>query len=132
MKNSDSSRNPRGLIIICVALFALALAPYITRARNLIRSHPTATSVSIVNHSSRAVRNVYSSHLNADDWSADLLGDSEIQAGQSGSVDVPCDDTQLKVIAEDQDGCFETQAVNCGTSSTWTITDDTARDCGQP
>jgi hypothetical protein len=34
------------------------------------------------------------------------------------------------VIAEDQDGCFESTIINCGDNANWTITTDTARDCG--
>ena len=34
------------------------------------------------------------------------------------------------VIAEDQEGCFSYQVVSCSEGATWTITNDTARDCG--
>jgi len=90
----------------------------------------TSTSVSIVNNSSREIRNVYVSHVNTDDWSGDLL-ETSIGAGGSGSVNItPCDGQQMKVIGEDADGCFVTTVVNCGENSSWTITNDTARDCG--
>jgi len=42
-----------------------------------------------------------------------------------------CDQQQVKVTAEDQDGCFVSTIVNCGDSTTWTITNDMTRDCGQ-
>ena len=125
MKHSDGSRNPRSLIIICVALVAFASLPWLSFARTM------STSVNIVNNSSREIRNVYTSPVNNDDWGADLLGNATIAAGQSYSLSaIACDSDQIKVIAEDQDGCFLTTVISCGQSATWTVTNDTARDCG--
>jgi hypothetical protein len=124
MKNSDGTRNPRSLIIICVALLTLAALPLVSRAQ-------PSTSVNIVNNSSREIRNVYLSHVDVDDWGANQLGDTTISPRQSFTLsNVACDQPQVKVIGEDQDGCFLTTVVNCGDSATWTITNDTARDCG--
>jgi hypothetical protein len=125
MKFTDGSRIPRTFTIICVTLIALASMPLLSNAR------ATSTSVNIVNNSSRQIRNVYASHVNADDWSSNLLGDATIGAGQSLTVgNIACDGQQVKIIAEDSDGCFASTVVTCGDSSTWTITNDTARDCG--
>jgi hypothetical protein len=126
MKNSDGTRNPRGLIIICVALLAMASAPLLSTART------PATSVNIVNNSNKEIRNVYLSHVNTDDWSGDQLSSgATIAPGQSFTLNnVACDQQQVKVIGEDQDGCFVSTVVTCGDSATWTITNDTARDCG--
>jgi hypothetical protein len=124
MKNSDGTRNSRSLIIICVALLTLAALPLVSRAQ-------PSTSVNIVNNSSREIRNVYLSHVDVDDWGANQLGDTTISPRQSFTLsNVACDQQQVKVIGEDQDGCFLTTVVNCGDSATWTITNDTARDCG--
>lgn len=92
----------------------------------------TATSVNIVNNSSREIRNVYLSHVDLDDWGADQLSDgATIGAGQSYNLsNLACDSQQVKVIGEDADGCFLSTVVNCGDSATWTITNDTVRDCG--
>jgi len=110
------------LIILCVVLFALA-------ALSIART-PT-TSVNIVNNSSRTIVNVYLSHVNADDWSGNQLGGATIASGQSFSLgNVACDQQQVRVIGEDQDGCFVYTVVSCGNSSDWTINNDTARDCG--
>jgi hypothetical protein len=89
------------------------------------------TSVNIANNSNKEIRNVYLSHVNVDDWGGNQLGNSTISPGQSFALNnVACDQQQVKVIAEDQDGCFVSTVVNCGDSATWTITNDTARDCG--
>lgn len=125
MKNSDVLRMPRSFIIICVALLAVAVSPFLSRARTI------STSVNIVNNSNGEIRNLYSSHVDSDDWSADVLGDVTIASGQSFQVsDISCDGQQVKLIAEDQDGCFVSTVVTCGQSSTWTISNDSARDCG--
>jgi hypothetical protein len=126
MKNSDGSRLSRSLVI-CVALIVLASIPFLSHAR----TRTLSTSVNIVNNSSHTIRNVYTSHPDADDWSADVLGDATITAGQSQNVGgIQCDGQQIKIIAEDEDGCFLSTTVTCGNSSTWTITNDTPRDCG--
>ena len=128
MRNSDGMRSPRVLIIICVTLLAVASVPLLSSGR----SRTTATSVNIVNNTSgRTVVHVYLSHVNADDWSGNQLGDANIGPGQSYNLtNIACDQQQVKVIGEDQDGCFSSTVATCGASGTWTITNDTARDCG--
>ncbi|HYR75247.1 MAG TPA: hypothetical protein VEM96_05330 [Pyrinomonadaceae bacterium] len=122
MKNSRTRSNLCRLVILCIAVFALTA---------LSSARTATTSVNIVNNSSKDIRNVYLSHVNADDWSGNQLGDTIISAGQSFALsNVACDQQQVKVIAEDQDGCFASMVVNCGDSATWTITNSTARDCG--
>lgn len=91
-----------------------------------------ATSVNIVNNSSKEIRSVYLSHVNVDDWSGNQLSSGAIIApGQSYSLsNIACDQQQVKVIGEDQDGCFVSTIVNCGDNATWTVTNAAARDCG--
>lgn len=123
MKNSRSKRNFYRLAILSLSLFALAA---LSSART-----PMATSVNVVNNSNREIRSVYLSHVNADDWTGNQLSNGAVIApGQSYNLsNVACDQQQVKVIAEDQDGCFLSTVVNCGDSPTWTISNDTARDC---
>ena len=125
MKNSVYKRNLFRLAVLSLSLFALA-------ALSSARNTGTLTSVNIVNNSSREVRNVYLSHVDVDDWGPNQLGDgATIAPGQSYNLsNVACDQQQVKVIGEDQDGCFVSVVVSCGSSPTWTITNDTARDCG--
>ena len=123
MNNSRIKSNLCRLVILSIALFAVAA---------LSSARTATTSVNIVNNSNKEIRNVYLSHVDADDWSNDqLAANSSIAAGQSYNLgDVACDRQQVKVIAEDQDGCFLSTVLTCGSSTTWTITNDTARDCG--
>ena len=124
MKNSHSKHSLYRLAILSLSLFALAA---LSSART-----PTTTSVNIVNNSNREVRNVYLSHVNADDWTGNQLSNGQVIApGQSYNLsNVACDQQQVKVIGEDQDGCFLSTVVSCGDSATWTITNDAVRDCG--
>ena len=124
MKNSRRKRNFFRLAILSLSLFALAA---LSSART-----PMATSVNIVNNSSKAISSVYLSHVNADDWSGNQLSNGTIiAAGQSYNLsNIACDQQQVRVIGEDQDGCFVSTVVNCGENSSWTIIDSTTRDCG--
>ena len=125
MKSSHTKRNLYRLAILSLSLFALA-------ALSSARTATFSTSVNIVNNSNKEIRNVYLSHVNANDWSGNQLNEgATIAPGQSYNLsNVACDQQQVKVIAEDQDGCFLSTVVNCGDSATWTINNDTARDCG--
>ena len=121
MRNSHIKRNLLLLIILGAAIAALPL---------LSRAQPS-TSVVIVNASTHEIRHVYFSHVGADDWSGNQLGDSVISPGQSFTLsNVACDQQQVKVIGEDEDGCFLSTVVNCGDNAVWTITNVTSRDCG--
>ena len=116
--------NFRGAII-CVVLLALAGMPLVLQAG------PLTASIRIVNNSSRTFRNVYLSHVDADDWGTNQLGEATIAAGESFTIsNVSWDQQQVKVIAEDQDGCFLSGVVTVGDNSTWTITNETSADCG--
>jgi hypothetical protein len=126
MKRSHVSHNLQRLIVFCTAIGVAAMVPLLSRAQ-------PSMSVSIVNNSSREIRHVYFSHVNADDWSRNQLSDDAvISPGQSFTLgDIACDQQQVRVISEDQDGCFSSTVVNCGDNATWTVTDSTPRDCGQ-
>jgi hypothetical protein len=125
MKISHRKTNLGRVAILSLSLFALA-------ALSSARTPTTATSVNIVNNSGREIRSVYLSPVNTDDWSANQLSEgTSIAPGTSSNLsNLACNQDQVKVIAEDQDGCFLSTVVNCGDSSTWTVTNNTSRDCG--
>ena len=125
MRNSHLIRGLFGSLILTAVLATVAALP-------LLSSAQSSNSVNIANNSSRVIRYVYLSHVNADDWSANQLSGNGISPGQSSTVsNYSCDQQQIKVIAEDADGCFLSTAITCGGSATWTITNETAADCGQ-
>ena len=114
------------------SLAVLAILVGITiSAPMLSRAHATATSVTIVNNSSHEIRHVFLAPTDQT-WGPDQLNNSSISSG-GGSVtlsDVSCDGASVKIVAEDQDGCFFYQTINCSQATTWTIGNDTTRDCG--
>ena len=105
-------------MMVCAPLLSNAYAP--------------STSITIVNNSSREIRHVYLSAPDQNNWGSDQLVNSVIPAngGSFTLADVSCGASGIKVIAEDQDGCFIYQVVTCSESVTWTITNSTTRDCG--
>lgn len=88
----------------------------------------TAT-VNITNNSQGEIRHLYLAPAGTDDWGADQLG-QPIAAGTSRNVNITWTDSTVKLIAEDEDGCFLTTTIEVAGSPGWTITDSTARDCG--
>jgi hypothetical protein len=129
MRNTLRKSNPlfTSLVALAICVGIMVCAPLLSNA------HVTATtSITIVNNSSREIRHVYLSAPDQNNWGSDQLVNSVISAnGGSFTIsNVSCGGSSIKVIAEDQDGCFSYQVVSCSEGVTWTITSDTARDCG--
>jgi hypothetical protein len=126
MRNSITKHKSRSLITIGIALFALAVLPLLSSART-----PTSTSITIVNNSNWQIRHLYLAPADSATWGPDQLTDVTIVAGSSYTLsDVACDQANIKVITEDQDGCFLNKTLACGGSATWTITNDAVPNCG--
>jgi hypothetical protein len=87
-------------------------------------------SVTITNHSNRAIHHVYVAAGDPNNWGPDQLHGS-IPAGGSATLGaVGCDATSVRVIAEDNSGCFVYYNAACDANQTWEITDATTPDCG--
>jgi hypothetical protein len=128
MRN-NSEHKLRGLFWSVVILVALSSVAAVVAKR---AGRPPSTSITITNNSSNLeIRHVYLSHPDKDDWSGDQLGETPIASGKSTTLNnVSCDQAEIKVIAEDQNGCFLYQIVACGGNATWTITNGATPDCG--
>ena len=127
MRSSHESKQgkARGLFALCAALCVFAAMPLLSSAR--VRS----ASISIANNSGRSIIHVYLSHTDADDWGPNQLGDSAIASGESYTIsNVSWDAPQIKVVAEDGNGCFSYGVVSSSGDSTWTLTTSTQADCG--
>jgi hypothetical protein len=124
--NKMRKLNLRTRFVILTALVTVvAGAPLLSRARS------TSTTLSIVNNSSHEIRHVYLSDPNSNNWGPDQLGSSVIAAGGgSVSLTVNCNGASIKVIAEDEEGCFYYQIVTCDSTASWTIASNATRDCG--
>ena len=113
------------ILIVAVAAVGVMLLP-------VARSNSAAAiSITVTNNSQRNIRHVYLAAGDPNNWSADQLNGSPIMAGSSATLSgVSCDGASIRVIAEDQDGCFFYRTVSCDENATWTITNDAPRDCG--
>lgn len=98
----------------------------------LSKAHAPTTPITIVNNSSREIRHVYLSAPDQNNWGSDQLVNSVISpnGGSFTISDANCGGPSIKVIAEDQEGCFIYKVVACSQSVTWTITNEDGRDCG--
>jgi hypothetical protein len=128
MKIRLRKSNPIFIALLVLGLLGgpMVYSPLLTKA------HAPTSAITIVNNSSHEVRHVFLSAPDQNNWSADQLGSSSIP-GNGGSAtisNVSCNGPSIKVIAEDEDGCFVYQVVTCADSVTWTITNEAARDCG--
>ena len=117
----------RRFAIVLTVIGILATLPLLSGAHMA-----TTTSIMVVNNSSREIRHLYLSPSNQDNWGPDQLNGSMIGSGGGSYTlsNVACSQTNIKVIAEDQNGCFVYQIVSCGQNATWTITNDATPDCG--
>ncbi len=123
-----------GLVILVLVLGAIAATPLFSRAAMLearVVAAPSEMTLTIVNNSNREIRHLYFSPTAQDNWGPDQLNSSTIVPGGSFTVNnVSCSASGTKAIAEDQNGCFVYQVLVCGDNASWTITNDTAPDCG--
>ncbi len=117
--------------IISSVLVSMLIIGTVIVAPLLSSEASSTTSVTIVNNSNRQIVHLYLSPTTQEDWGPDQLNSSTISPGGTYNLNgVACSGSDIKVIAEDQDGCFLYQVVTCGEASTWTMTSSTARDCG--
>ena len=116
-----------------ISLLALGVFVGVTVCGPLVSTaHAPTSAITIVNNSSHEIRHVFLSAPDTNNWGPDQLGHSVI-AANGGSVTISnesCSGSTIKVIAEDEQGCFFYQVVACSDSVTWTITNDSTRDCG--
>jgi len=112
-----------------LALMFLAVLSAICVLAPLSSATAPSITVSVVNNSQRAVSHLYLASAGSDDWTGDQLSGA-VNAGSSQSVSVTWSESTVKLIAEDEDGCFLSTTIDNSGSPSWTITSSTARDCG--
>lgn len=114
------------LAVLGVFVSFMAFTPSLSNAQS------PSTAITIQNSSSREIRHVYLSTPDSNTWGPDQLVNSVIPAngGSFTITGVSCNGAGVKVIAEDNEGCFLYQVVTCSEAVTWTISNDTTRDCG--
>jgi len=87
-------------------------------------------TIKVVNNSSREIRRLYLSPVDTDNWGPDQFNDSGLSPGATRNLNVSWDQSTVKLVAEDQDGCFLNTTIEATGTPVWTITSDTTRDCG--
>ena len=87
-------------------------------------------SVTITNHSNREIHHVYVAVGDPNNWGPDQLHGSIPSGGSATLSDVGCNGASVRLIAEDNNGCFVYYNAACDANQTWEITDATAPDCG--
>lgn len=117
-------------ILVCavVGIPALSSAAHPTRSE----SQPLMT-IAVANNSSRDIYHLYLSPVDRDAWGPDLIPEGTLlRVGETFTIsDASCTGNEIKVIAEDKQGCFVYTVIGCAQASNgWTITDATPPDCG--
>ena len=112
----------RFLMLVAVLGIIAALVPH------SLATAPAVT-ITVVNNSGWEIRNLYLSPPNTDDWSGNQLN-GYISPGTTRAVDISWNQGTVKLVAEDQDGCFLYKTVEASGNPVWTITSDATRDCG--
>lgn len=118
----------KSLVTFTIVMAVVAGLPLLACA--FARSSPSV-NITIVNNSNLTFHHLYLSAVDRDNWGPDQLNGSTI--GPTGShtlSNVSCEGSSIKVIAEDQNGCFLYQVVSCAENSTWTVTNSATPDCG--
>jgi hypothetical protein len=114
----------RLLILVLAVTGALAL-PFMTSARS-----SSSVNITIVNNSNREIIHIYLSHVDQDDWGGNQLGETTIGPGQTQTLSgVSWDNTQVKLNAEDRDGCFLSHVSPGSGSDSWTVTNTDPANC---
>lgn len=113
----------RVLIVIAGLCAVTALTPGSTRTA-------PALTLNVVNNSESEIRHLYLSPADNDNWGADQLNETAISPGSTRTLQLAWDQSTVKLVAEDQDGCFLTTTVQTAGTQVWTLTSDTSRDCG--
>jgi hypothetical protein len=115
----------RWVVPVLVLLAAFAGVTLLAVAR----PQPTL-SVTIQNNSQAQIRALYVAVGDPNNWGPDQLNGSAVAPGASYTLNLSCDGSSVRVITEDQNGCFLYHPVSCDGNSTWTITDSETPDCG--
>ncbi|HEX3232360.1 MAG TPA: hypothetical protein VHQ95_25500 [Pyrinomonadaceae bacterium] len=127
MKNSNA-RIPYGRswsALLVALLCGLVVAPLASRAR-------LQATITLTNNSSREITHVYTSPTDRKEWSEDRLPEgSKLLTGESVTLsNVITENDQIKIIAEDKEGCFMYSVVSCAEPATLIVNNSTPRDCG--
>jgi len=128
------SQGKKRLALIVALTCVLAGIPALSSAAgSSFSSAQPMMTIAVTNSSSRDILHLYLSPADHDAWGPDLISEGTIvRPGQTFNInDVACGANEIKVIAEDRQGCFVYGIVGCAQASAgWAITDAMPPDCG--
>lgn len=109
------------VVLIAIAVIAVGGT---ARSSNTI-------SITVHNSTQRSIQRLYVATGDPDNWGPDQLNGSTIPSGGSHVLSsVACNGSAVRVIAEDQNGCFVYNNASCDANQTWDIPADATPDCG--
>src|SRR5712671_4160280 len=130
-QRSSVMRNLRDALLNSRIYFrVLILVAMLSTLTPLSATTAPPLTIKVVNNSSREIRRLYLSPVDNDNWGPDQLNESSIGPGTTRTLNVSWDQSTVKLVAEDQDGCFMYTTVEATGNPVWTITSDTTRNCG--
>jgi len=130
-QRSSVMRNLRDALLNSKIYFCvLMLVAMLSTLTPLSATTAPPLTIKVVNNSSWEIRRFYLSPVDNDNWGPDQLNESSISPGATRTLNVSWDQSTVKLVAEDQDGCFMYTTVEATGNPVWTITSDTTRNCG--
>jgi hypothetical protein len=121
----NNLRSVQRLGVVLTVIFVVVAIPLFSCAQT-----QTAT-ITITNSSNWEIKHLYLSPTDADNWGPDQLNGSVISPGQTYTLNnAACTGSSIKVISEDQNGCFLSNVVACSSDAAWTISNTATPDCG--
>ena len=114
---------------ILAGLMTLVAVSCVVSAATAMSAGPAPLTIRVVNNSAFSIQQLYLAPANSDDWGADQLGGVAISPGVTRTLNVSWDQASIKLVGEDQEGCFTTTTVSASSEMEWIISGD-SRNCG--
>ena len=116
------------LVVFLIVILVIAGLPLLACA---FGRSPASVNITIVNNSNWTFHHLYLSPVEQNNWGPDQLNGAIIGSRSSYTLsNAACDSSNIKVITEDQNGCFLYKTVSCSENTTWTVTNAATPDCG--
>ncbi len=130
----EKSQGKKRSALLVALICALVGIPALSSAASAgVSSAQPMMAIAVTNNSSRDIYHIYLTPVEQDAWGPDLFTEGTVlRTGQTFTInDVSCGGNEIKVIAEDRQGCFVYGVIGCAqATNNWTITDATPPDCG--
>jgi hypothetical protein len=127
MKFVNAHKQKWSAALIASAVVALVLVAI----SGMAATRRSAVNVTVTNNSQKTIVRLYVAVGDPDNWGPDQLAGASITTGGSKALsDVSCSGNGMRLIAEDQNGCFFYQNTTCDANQTWVISDAATPDCG--